>query len=108
MKDNFVAHAKLQRKIIALEIKIKNESSERNNNKYVWHLGISYGIKSFFGICIFALVIYYRHTPVYVFPEYMDLYPFNKIISYPNIELGSVSIYFWCIVTYSAVRQLIN
>lgn len=108
MKDNFVAHAKLQRKMIALEIEIKTESNERNKNKYVWHLGISYGIKALFGLCIFGLVIFYRHTPVYVFPEYMDLYPFNKIISYPNIELGSVSIYFWLMVTNSAVRQLIN
>lgn len=108
MTDNFAAHAKLQRKINNIEMELKNVSDGRYTNNYEFQLGVTYGTKLIFGLILLCIAVYYRYTPVYVFPETITWYPLSSIISFPNEQAGAVSVHFWLIVSNAVARRLVN
>lgn len=104
MMDAFAKYSKLQRKINAIDEKLK-ESNDQKNTLLVKTLS-TYGIQIFCGLCLFILTICYRRITLFRIDDKIDLSPFNYIISYPN-EKNCISFHFW-VMTCNIVARILK
>nr|CAI5817809.1 unnamed protein product [Callosobruchus analis] len=100
--DQFVKYSRIQRKINAIDEELTVTQDKRNN--WMLSLGLNYGARILFGIILIVLSVYYRHTPLFIVDNNLDLSPFSYIISYPNGN-NSVTLHFW-IMCCTAVSRL--
>lgn len=108
MMDNFAVHAKIQRRINKIEMDLSNISDERTTNKLTLQLAIRLGSRVMIALCMLFIILFYKNTPVYVFPNNFNFFPLNNLISYPNVEPGSVSVHAWLMVTNCVARQIVK
>lgn len=104
MMDDFAKYSKIQRKINAIDEKLKDAKHEKNS--LILTIVLKYGPQVLGTICLVLLTLYYRRTPLFQLPDNIDLTPFNYIISYPN-EKNYVSFHFW-IMSCNVVARLIK
>ncbi|ERL85482.1 guided entry of tail-anchored proteins factor 1 [Dendroctonus ponderosae] len=103
MVDDFAKYSKIQRKINAIDEKLKACNS--NQDSIWWQLASAYVPQVICTLILMFLSMYYRSTPLFRLPDYIDLTPFNYIISYPN-ERNSVSFHFWVMGCNIIARSL--
>lgn len=103
MSDEFVRHAKLQRKINSLQNSLIVETTEATNTaaavKTKFHSAV-------YGSLIFSqliMIMYHRSTPLFVLPAQW-FGPVNWIISFPTGISGAVGFTFWLFTC----RRIIN
>lgn len=107
MVDNFAKHAKIQRKINAIDAELSQLKSDRQANNLVSRLFFQYGMKLPIGIVLFIMIIVYRTRPVLILNEKYDLFPFSSLISYPLQEVNSISVHVW-VICCSGISKLIK
>lgn len=107
MIDNFAKHAKIQRKINAIDEQLTEFQSNRRSNSLIRHLFFQYGMKIPISLILLLMIIYYRKTPVFILSEKFDLFPFSSIISYPLTEINGISMHVW-VMCCTSVAQLIK
>lgn len=98
MVDNFVQHAKIQRKINKLQSQLIDVSMDQTA-KYTINIFSTIGVKCVLGLITILNIYFFKNTPVYVFPSSYNFFPLNNVMSYPCGDPGSVSIIFWTMVT---------
>ncbi|KAJ8985811.1 hypothetical protein NQ317_012051 [Molorchus minor] len=103
MTDNFAKYSKIQRRINIIDKELLEYRNEKSN--ITLQLSLTYGLKFVLGICLAALSIYYRYSPVLKVHSSVDLTPFNHLISYPN-ESNQVSFHFWVLCCSSIARLI--
>jgi len=103
MTDEFARHAKLQRKINAIQEVLTAETTEATNKatavKNKFH-------SACYGSLIFShliMIMYHRSTPLFVLPAQW-FGPINWIISFPTGINGAVGFTFWLVTC----RRIIN
>nr|CAH7749242.1 unnamed protein product [Callosobruchus chinensis] len=103
MADHFVQYSRIQRKINAIDEELTLDLDKKNN--WELKLGLAYGARILFGIILIILSLYYRHTPLFIVDNNLDLSPFNYIISYPNGN-NTVTVHFWIMCCTATFRLL--
>ncbi|XP_030761400.1 protein GET1 [Sitophilus oryzae] len=106
MVDQFAKYSKLQRRINAIDEKLKEQKDQKNSPTVLYFLLSKYGIQMICGFCLLMLTLYYRRTTLFVLDDNIDLSPFNYLISFPN-EKNCVSFHFW-VMTCNVVARLIK
>ncbi|KAL1496958.1 hypothetical protein ABEB36_008001 [Hypothenemus hampei] len=101
--DDFAKYSKIQRKINAIDQKLKLSKDKEN---YVLKMCLKFWFHILCSLLLFGLWITYRQISLFKLPDYVDLRPFNYFISYPNGK-NQVSLHFW-IITCSIVMRSIQ
>jgi len=107
MTDEFARHAKLQRRINALQDDLTAETTEATNT--------AGAVKSkFHSACYGSLILsqlimimYHRSTPLFLFPAKW-FGPVNWIISFPTGINGAVGFTFWLITCRRIINSIYN
>ncbi|XP_050307670.1 guided entry of tail-anchored proteins factor 1-like [Anthonomus grandis grandis] len=103
MIDDFAKYSKLQRKINAIDEQL--EKCVNTKNPFWTVVLFNYGPKVVLSMVLLILTVYYRRTPLFKLPDFVDLSPFNNVISYPN-ERNFVSFHFWVMSCNVAARTI--
>lgn len=107
MVDNFVAHAKLQRKLNVVESNLREETNKRLSAGLKYKTLIPNTLNVILSIYIIYISFVYRHEPVIDLQEF-NLFPISMIVSYPLHETGSISVPAWFFICKIVLRQIVN
>lgn len=107
MVDNFARHAKIQRKINAIDEEMSQMKSDRQTNHLLTRLFFQFIMKFPIVIILFLVVIFYRNYPVVILNEQYNLFPFSSLISYPLQDVNGVSVQMW-VICCSSILKLVN
>lgn len=107
MVDNFVAHARLQRKFNSVEATLKQETNTRLQSALKYKFIIPYVCNILISLAIIYIGFTKRDQPVLVL-EGFNLFPFSYLLSYPIAQTGAVSVHAWFCICRVVTRYAIS
>lgn len=113
MKDDYTAHVKLERKILAAQTQLQelaNKSGKSNKLMFVKYI-LPYGSQFVLSITLLYISFSYRNEPVIILGDKFDFTPFSWVMRFPTGIRGAVSVPFWIFVNSfvnKAITQVLS
>jgi hypothetical protein len=109
MSDNYVQYVKMERKILAAEMKIKELDGgtgiEKKTEHFLTELIAKYALRVLASVSLLVLLFIYGKMPVIVLEDHISLKPFDILWNYSEHK-SSISARGWAAISCLAIRTI--
>lgn len=107
IREEYTAYVKLDRKIMAAQLRFNQSKGEDQTQKLIIQYGIPYGLQFILSFTLVVTSIVYRYTPVLSFENSKyNFTPFGSFIQFPTGLDDVVSVPFWIFLNSYVSRHI--